>query len=75
MLLLLLALPACHEAPFHAPQQPDLYKVPYDFGPAPAGDLAGPPSEGDLGVADLSGPKQGPHDLSTLLEDLPPEKD
>lgn len=66
MLLLLLALPACHEAPFHAPPQPDLYKVPYDFGPAP---------DGDLVAADLSMPKEIHHDLSVPHEDLDTEHD
>ena len=64
---------ACHAAPFHAPEQPDLYKVPHDFGLAGAGpgsDLA----SDDLSVDDLS-KKEGHPDLSTHHDDLGTEHD
>ena len=65
-LLFSLALAACHESPFQAPAQPDLFKVPYDFGPA-QGD--GSPS------ADMATPKESNHDQSASHEDLATEHD
>ena len=64
---------ACHATPFHAPAQPDLYKVPHDFGLAGEGsDLA---SDDLSAEADLSMKKEGHPDLSTLHDDLATEHD
>ncbi|MEO6954783.1 MAG: hypothetical protein ABI321_23485 [Polyangia bacterium] len=66
VLILTLALTACHEAPFHAPAQPDLYKVPYDFGAR---------SDAEVASVDLSAHEEAHHDLSTPHEDLATEHD
>lgn len=72
-LLFAVSLWACHAPPFHAPEQPDLYKVPYDFGLAggePGADLA----SADLASADLASKDDEHADLSSH-DDLGKEHD
>ena len=68
-LLLAVSLGACHATPFHAPAQPDLYKVPYDFG------LAGSVPDADLAAADLAAQPEEHADLSSHHDDLGKEHD